>query len=411
MMELSQSPMAEEDLRKEMERIFNWFQESTVRLEEAYKHLEYKFEQVSLELEQKTVELKEETKRHGLAREHLKILLGEIQPGVVMVDDQGHVIACNPSALSIMNMDPALDLKGKMLEKAFPAHMRDLSALRSCLENPGLLLEEEHWFERPTGALPVQIKYSAVVDHDGVLTGALCTMTDLSPLKKLEEEVQQAKVLSALGEMSATVAHEIRNPLGGIGGYAGLLARQLELTDPRRKLVDKIIGGVSSLNKIVSNLLFYSRKTSLSRHSVNLGAFAEEVLDHVEIEAEKLGKELEIIRDLPVEPVVVSVDPEKLQQVLLNLLINGVQALGESGQIRLSVKSLDAKTVAVEIADNGCGMDSETLAQIFNPFYTTKTQGTGLGLAICKKLVELHGGRIEVESEIGQGTLFRLILI
>lgn len=408
-MEISPTPMAEEELRREMERVFAWFQESTVRLEEAYKHLEHKFEQVSLELEQKTLELKEETKRHGLAREHLKILLGTIQPGVVMVDDQGLVIACNPSALMMMNMDPELDLKGRVLEKAFPAHLRDFSALRSCLENPGLLIEEEHWFERETGALPIALKYSAVVDHDGLLTGALCTMTDLSPLKKLEEEVHQAKVLSALGEMSATVAHEIRNPLGGIGGYAGLLARQIEMHDPKRKLVDKIIGGVSSLNKIVSNLLFYSRKTSLSRHSVNLGAFAEEVLDHVEIEAEKLGKQLEIIRDLPVEPVVLSVDPEKLQQVLLNLLINGVQALDEKGQIRLSVQRHESGAACLEITDNGCGMDEETLAQIFNPFYTTKTQGTGLGLAICKKLVELHGGRIDVQSAPGAGTTFSLI--
>lgn len=397
-----------EDLQKEMEKVMAWFQESSGRLELAYKHLEKKFDEVSLELEARTAELKEETQRHAKAREQLKVLMESMKPGVLMVDQEGFILAANPSAKQILSYDESTEILGKGLEIAFPDHVQELKSIKTALLHPGEMIEEERWIAKAGGALPVSLKYSAILDHANEVSGALCTLTDLTPLKKLEEEVEQAKVLTALGEMAATVAHEIRNPLGGIGGYAGLLARQLDLSDPKRRLVDKIIGGVSSLNKIVSNLLFYTRKASLSRFPVNLCAFSEEVLDHIQIEAEKLGKEIELIRELPDGPVVASVDPEKLQQVLLNLFINALQALGDAGQIILRITQTE-KCIQLDIQDNGTGMNPETMSQIFNPFYTTKEQGTGLGLAICKKLMDLHGIRMEVQSELNQGTTFSLI--
>jgi signal transduction histidine kinase len=224
-------------------------------------------------------------------------------------------------------------------------------------------------------------------------------------IKKMQEEIHQSRVLSALGEMAATVAHEIRNPLGGIAGYASLLARSIPPEDTRRKYVDKIIGGISSLNKIVSNLLVYTRKTNLQKQSTDLVAWAEAILSHAEIEIEKEKKNVRIERDFPSEPLNAEIDSEKLQQVMLNLLINGIQAIEIEGKIFVSIK-LNGKAAEITVADTGKGIEPEHLKNIFTPFFTTKEQGTGLGLAIVKKIVDLHEGEISVQSEPNEGTKF-----
>jgi signal transduction histidine kinase len=224
-------------------------------------------------------------------------------------------------------------------------------------------------------------------------------------IKKMQEEVQQSRVLSALGEMAATVVHEIRNPLGGIGGYAGLLAKSIPQEDPRRKYVDKIIGGIASLNKIVGNLLAYTKKIELQKQSTDLVAWADAILTHVEIEIERENRDIKIERNFPQELINAEIDAEKLQQVMLNLLMNAVQAIEAKGCITVGICSKDNST-EISVTDTGKGIEQEHLKNLFTPFFTTKEQGTGLGLAIVKKIVDLHEGSIEVESTPGKGTTF-----
>jgi signal transduction histidine kinase len=224
-------------------------------------------------------------------------------------------------------------------------------------------------------------------------------------LKKMQEELHQNRVLSALGEMSATVAHEIRNPLSGMGGYASLLARSIPPEDPRRKYVDKIIGGISSINKIVGNLLVYTKKINLEKQNTDLIAWAEAILAHIEIEIEKEDKKVKIERGFPPEPLNAKIDSERLQQVMLNLLMNGIHAIETEGCIKVEIFTKES-FAEISISDNGKGIEQEHLKSIFTPFFTTKEQGTGLGLAIVKKLVDLHDGSISVESQPGKGTIF-----
>jgi signal transduction histidine kinase len=227
-------------------------------------------------------------------------------------------------------------------------------------------------------------------------------------LEKKIEELNQKKILLALGEMAATVAHEIRNPLGGMGGYASLLAKSmsnLPPEDPQRKYVDKIIGGISRLNKIVNNLLYYTRKTNLQKQSTDLIAWTDAILAHAEIEIEKEKKEVSIERDFPAEPLNAEIDGERLQQVMFNLLMNGIQAIESEGKITVSIRS-NGNFAEITVADTGGGIEQENLKNIFTPFFTTKEQGNGLGLAIVKKIVDLHEGEISVESTPGKGTSF-----
>jgi signal transduction histidine kinase len=207
--------------------------------------------------------------------------------------------------------------------------------------------------------------------------------------------------LAALGEMAATVAHEIRNPLGGIAGFAALLERDLEKEDPRRRLVQKITEGVSRLNRIVTSLLSYTRPLNLRTHPVDLATMVEEVTAFFEIDLERHNHTISIHRH-HAEEVVCPIDTEQFQQVILNLLQNATQAMPEGGDIRIQIDtySSDQGTQGrLQICDSGIGMSTEVQERLFTPFFTTKEDGTGLGLVISKKIIDAHGGSIQVDSQ------------
>jgi signal transduction histidine kinase len=226
--------------------------------------------------------------------------------------------------------------------------------------------------------------------------------------------MQRTRTMAALGEMSATVAHEIRNPLGAMGIWAGLLDRDIPAEDPRKKTLSKIIEGLARLNRIVSNLLVYTRPVKAEFRKVNLHALVREILDFMEIEIERQGQAVTVDKSWDdKEPVYVMADPEKMQQVIMNLCQNAVQAMPRGGSLIVRVdKPLrsPATTAFFRIADTGIGIDKENITKIFDPFFTTKENGTGLGLAIVKKFIESHAGTIEVQSQPGKGTEFTVYL-
>ncbi|MCL2219064.1 MAG: ATP-binding protein [Chitinispirillia bacterium] len=228
----------------------------------------------------------------------------------------------------------------------------------------------------------------------------------LAERKTLERQLQQASAMAALGEMSATVAHEIRNPLGAMGIWAGLLERDLDPQDPRRKTLGKITDGLAKLNKIVTNLLVYTRPIASDLRKVRLAALLEEIVDFTEIEIERLGRNIKVEKNLAgAGDIFVLADPEKINQATINLCLNAVQAMEEGGTLSVSAEMEESGKYAVfTIEDTGSGIDRENLGKIFAPFFTTKEDGTGLGLAIVKKIIEFHGGKIEIKSELGVGT-------
>jgi PAS domain S-box-containing protein len=393
------SPLA--DIPPELAPLLDWFNANVQKLEGAYSELGRQFAAVSRELEISNKLLEHNQRRLGA-------LLKCMNTGVIMVDPEGRLVELNDAAEKLLDVQRAHCL-GNSLGEVFDAETGVGRALRLALDTGSDEVQLERSLQLTRGAVPVAITGSRVIDADGNLIGAMETFTDLTDLKRMQAEVQQDRVLRALGEMAATVAHEIRNPLGGIGGYAGLLARGIPPEDPKRKLVDKIIGGVSSLNKIVSNLLVYTRRTILQKQPVDMSVWLEGILAHAEIEIEKEGKDIRLERAFPAEPVRIEIDSERFQQILLNLLINSIQAIEGSGVIRVGLRMLD-KRWELSIVDSGKGIAAENLEQIFTPFFTTKEQGTGLGLAIVKKIVDLHEGEISVESQVGVGTTFRIVL-
>jgi signal transduction histidine kinase len=225
--------------------------------------------------------------------------------------------------------------------------------------------------------------------------------------------MQQTRTMAVLGEMSATVAHEIRNPLGAMGMWAGLLERDLEGDDPRKMILGKITEGLSRLNKIVSNLLVYTRPVRAELRKVNLNTILDEIVSFVEIEIERLGQKIVITKEYSCHTAMVLADPEKLNQVIMNLCLNAIQAMQQGGTLSVAVANEgrdDSGYACFTIGDTGVGIAKDNIPKIFDPFFTTKENGTGLGLAIVKKFVDSHSGYIDIKSTVGEGTQIKVFL-
>jgi signal transduction histidine kinase len=231
-------------------------------------------------------------------------------------------------------------------------------------------------------------------------------------LEQKNRELEMKKRLAALGEMAAGIAHEIRNPLGGIQLYASTLAAEVADRPLAAELVKKISTGVKGLNALVSDMLTFTRDLQLTRREEEL---ADIVHGAVELAMPSLlDRGVDVHVDDSVEQTV-SVDGRLLNRVLLNLILNAAEAIGDTGakdgRIALSAVKANARTELI-IEDNGPGIPAEMLERIFDPFFTTKHTGTGLGLAIVHRIIEAHGGRISASNRAApeHGAVFRIVL-
>lgn len=219
------------------------------------------------------------------------------------------------------------------------------------------------------------------------------------------QQMERVDRLASVGEMSAGIAHEIKNPLAAISGAVTVLADDFAEEDPRREVVSKVLEQISRLDKAATDLLFFGRPGKPSFEYVDTNDLLNKTMFFVSQhpEARNVHQSREFTRNLP--PV--WVDAKQLQQVFFNIIINAIQAMKEGGTLLLQtdlVKEQNRELVRVLIGDSGPGIKAEDLELIFTPFYTTKTQGTGLGLAICRQLMEQQGGSIEIKSRLGEGT-------
>jgi len=219
------------------------------------------------------------------------------------------------------------------------------------------------------------------------------------------QQMERADRLASVGEMSAGIAHEIKNPLAGIKGAITVLADDFSAEDPRREVIDKVLEQISRLDKGATDLLFFGRPGKPTLDYVDTNDLLKKTMFFVSQhpEAKNVHQTKEFTRNLP--PV--WVDGKQLQQVFFNIIINAIQAMKEGGTLLLQtdlVGEQGKQSVRVLIGDSGPGIKPEDMERIFTPFFTTKTQGTGLGLAICRQLVEQQGGTIELRSRVGEGT-------
>lgn len=386
---------------------FETFGRTIDRLESSYQELEERFSNLNSQLEETNQRLREALLENEKARSFLDNILSSVSSGILVYDRNGKISHHNAAAEELLGLD-SHSIHGLSGGDLFKADTKpEISAL-STLETGEEFRSEEKTLTLTTGEeLPVAVSTALMRDYSGEVIGVVEVLHDLRKIRLLEEEITRVQALAALGEIAATIAHEVRNPLGGIVGFASLLKRDLPEDHPGQRMVDKIITGVDNLNNSVSSLLMYARDISLSPREVELRNFMEEIVTYFSADINHDSGKYNISTELNPMDISWRLDPEQFRQAIVNLLYNAVQAMPDGGDIRLSARVNDE--LQVEVSDSGPGIKEKDRERIFTPFFTTKEGGTGLGLATVKKIVDAHRGKIDVITEPGEGTCFKLV--
>lgn len=248
---------------------------------------------------------------------------------------------------------------------------------------------------------------SPIRDAEGRIIGMTRICKDVTQMKRAEERLLLTERLTSLGELTAGVAHELRNPLAGIKINTQILLRKKDLSETERRLLESIEEGIEKIQKIVEEMLHFAKPKRAEFREAQINSVVEDSLNIFQTKLKKANISLEFFRgeNLPN----IWIDTYQIQQVLINLMLNAIQSMEKGG--RLTIRTFkEGEKVAVEVRDTGVGISPSHLKRIFDPFFTTKSEGTGLGLSITLKIIETHGGTIDVKSEEGVGTTFTIYL-
>lgn len=229
--------------------------------------------------------------------------------------------------------------------------------------------------------------------------------------ERLRRQLTHSEKLALIGELAATVAHEVNNPLDGLQNSIRILRRGVDNPDQVRQLLDLMENGLYRIEMIMRRLLTMSRNEPLSPEPTRIETIVDDALMFAQPKLNR--RRVELIRDLPESLPFAMADRLQMAQVLINLMINAADAMPNGGKLTIRCRSGDyGRTLLLDVIDTGSGIAPEHLPHIFEPFYTTKSKGggTGLGLAVVSRVVQAHGGSVEVESEMGKGTRFRISL-
>ncbi len=232
-------------------------------------------------------------------------------------------------------------------------------------------------------------------------------------------ELQRAAQLSFVGELAAGLAHEIKNPLAGIQGAVDILIRRRDKNDPEREALEGMRHEVQRIDQTVRALLDRARPRLVSVRATSLADIVGRAVNlaRAQLNSAEDGSTIDIDFEPPAEPLIVPLDPAQIEDAVLNLIINAIEAVDRDGKVRVRVARAQndradefEEVAVVEIWDNGRGIGKEDLNRVFNPFFTMRKDGTGLGLPAVRRIARAHGGRVEVKSELGQGSTFTLYL-
>jgi two-component system sensor histidine kinase PilS (NtrC family) len=337
------------------------------------------------------------------------LIFESVGSGLVAVDPTGRVTAFNRAAESITGVgtSEAID---QPWETIFGQGVILEEVRRAVSEGSEPSPRYEFRLRRRDGQeVPVGISFRSLRSGTGDLAGLIGVCQDLSSIKQMEQRMRQADRLAAVGRLSANMAHEIRNPLASISGAVEALSRDLPPDHARGQLVEIVLRESARLNQIVGDFLEYARPAPMVPLEINMAEILDEVL--LLIEHRSLPANLKVIREYG-DTLPTRADPQRFRQAVWNLCLNAVQAMPEGGELRVSARSLreHGDRLQVSIADTGQGIADSDLPHIFEPFFSTKPEGSGIGLALVYRVVEEHGGSIEVRSRIGDGTIFILTL-
>lgn len=381
---------------EELKDAFLQFSQETERLEKAYLGLQERFQAVNAKLESTEELLQKKVVELDNISSYLQSVLGHLNEGILFIGVNGSISTCNHAAEKCLGTK-AEHLLFKQYDEVFEDHFFGFSLSEafksSTVPTTTMISIEDKEFE---------VSLSFVSRGPKVYRGIIILLKDITEIRKLQKQSQLNDRMKELGEMAAFVAHEIRNPLGGILGYASLLKRELKELPISSEKVEHIIEGTQRLNQLVENVLHYARPLTLNMSCAKLCSLLSGLISFVQADM-SLGNGVHFETHFSEECAPILIDTSLLYSAVLNLILNALQAMPEGGTLTLSCEQSERRQ-RITIRDTGVGIAQKDLDKVLSPFFTTKESGTGLGLSESYKIIQAHEGTLEITSEVGVGT-------
>ncbi len=329
--------------------------------------------------------------------------------GLFTTDEKGRITSFNRAAEEITGYKWK-EIKGKFYTDIIPEErLKDI--LHKAEDILPIYRFESEIPHKDGGMITLGINVSHLRDDKGKSKGLIGIFQDLTKIKEMEEVVKKKEKLAMIGELAAGIAHEIRNPLASLSGAMQVLRQELILQDDHTRLMDIALREMDRLNKLVTDFLLYARPMRLERHTININSLIMDAIRLIQSQGKLKERNINVQTQFK-EDLLLKVDPHQLSQVFWNLTLNAIHAMPDGGVLTIISRRIYDSRQGGEIIfkDTGAGIPEDLLDKVFLPFFTTKVEGSGLGLAMVHRIIEDHGGYINVKSRPGKGTEFIIFL-
>lgn len=317
--------------------------------------------------------------------------------GLIALDHQGKIVTCNEQAQAVLEVAYS-DALGREALTVLPDPLKKILVE---LPASGGFLERDIQLISTGGKEHIWETVAAGFMDEEIPAGRILLIRDVTAIRQMENEVNKSRHLNSIGSLAAGVAHEIRNPLSSIKGFAVYFKERLSGNKEDEQTADVMIAETERLNRVISQLIEFAKPLELKKEKVNFAELVQHTIKLIAVDAQKnkISVEFDADKNLPG----MEVDPDKIKQVLLNIFLNSLAAMKEGGKLTIQF-ALTTDNLTLIISDTGKGIEEMNLPRIYDPYFTSKPAGTGLGLAIVQKIMEAHGGKINVESKVSLGT-------
>lgn len=332
-------------------------------------------------------------------------IVKSMSSGILVVDSDCSVMTINPAAEEILGVEASKMIGSSVATTLKHSAPELVLEMEQVLDSERSRLRHEVTIHGSGGRLtPLGTSTTLLQDAIGDKRGAICVFQNLTEVYEMRERVRKADRLAAVGELSAGIAHELRNPLASISGSIEMLAGELELTGEHKHLMELILRESDRLDRIINDFLEYAKLRAPVKRPTNISVCLRDVvllLENNVVKSQHIEIDLKPYDDKPM----VRFDDDQMRQVFLNIAVNGCEAMKDGGRLEIDITHSE-RWIRVAFRDQGPGIEDVELNRLFEPFFTTKDGGTGLGLAIANKIVEAHGGRIDFRNRDTGGAEF-----
>ncbi len=402
---------------KDVKLLMTFVSHVSVAIENAilYQKLEKKVDWSQKQLQETNEQLRQKLGELNKITLFNESILHNLYGGIVTYNKEELITFMNKRGADLLGWEES-EVLGRSIDEVFHSDKKDPSFFHKSLEGNGDIFGETEILKKGGEKIPVEVFLSHLRDEEGNILGVTGIFRDISEKKEIEIRMHRMDKLASLGQLASGLAHEIKNPLAGIGSAIQVLFSGIQVDNARKEMVKEILNQVHRLDGTLKTLLSFARPGQPKLSPSDLNEVIEAVLFLVSQQTKKQNIEIQL--HFPKSLPKVKIDPQQIQQSVLNVVLNGIEAMPSGGTLTVAAKEktgIDPSKkekvyVSLMISDTGTGIPEATMTQIFNPFYTTKPSGTGLGLSITQRIIEQHNGKIGVKSEAGKGTSFTIDL-